>query len=64
MRRNALAHLTPKERAALEELITRLREKYRDHLVRVILFGSKVRGDFDAESDIDLMTVFKPTART
>jgi uncharacterized protein (UPF0332 family)/predicted nucleotidyltransferase len=52
--------LTPAERAAVSELVTRLRAKFRKQLVRVILFGSKMRGDFDAESDVDLLIVFKP----
>lgn len=56
-----LKHLTPAERAAVGELVTRLRAKFRQQLVRVILFGSKVRGDFNAESDVDVMVVFKPT---
>ncbi|MBI4670806.1 MAG: HEPN domain-containing protein [Chloroflexi bacterium] len=44
----------------MSELVTRLRTKFRKQLVRVILFGSKVRGDFDAESDVDLLIVFEP----
>ncbi|MBI4670807.1 MAG: HEPN domain-containing protein [Chloroflexi bacterium] len=44
----------------MSELVTRLRTKFRKQLVRVILFGSKVRGDFDAESDVDVLIVFKP----
>src|SRR5713101_2128183 len=58
--RKGLRYLTDAERAALDELLARLRKKYRKRLVRVILYGSKVRGDFDAESDVDLMIVYKP----
>jgi uncharacterized protein (UPF0332 family)/predicted nucleotidyltransferase len=60
MRSNVLGHLTENERAALDELLARLRKKYRKRLVRVVLFGSKARGDADAESDIDLLIVVKP----
>lgn len=52
-----LAHLTPNERAALTALVERLRQHYGDDLLRVALFGSKARGDFDDESDLDVLIV-------
>ena len=52
-----LAHLKPSERAALAELVDRLRQRYSDNLLRVVLFGSKARGDFDEESDLDVLVV-------
>lgn len=52
-----LRHLTDRERAALEEFLTRLREQHGSEVVLVSLFGSKVRGDFDEESDIDVLLV-------
>ena len=51
--------LTRKERQALAEYVSQLREQFGDQVQHVILYGSKVRGDFDAESDIDLFVVFK-----
>ena len=54
-----LAHLTPNERAALEELVNRLRRHYREDLLHVVLFGSKARGDFDQESDLDVLVVVR-----
>ncbi len=51
------SHLTPNERAALDKYVARLREMYGDRLVRVVLFGSKARGDSDAESDLDVLVV-------
>ncbi|MFQ5874904.1 MAG: hypothetical protein ACE5JL_14060 [Dehalococcoidia bacterium] len=51
MRGNNLRYLSKSERAALEEFIARLREHYADEVVHVILFGFKVRGNFDEESD-------------
>ena len=54
-----LAHLTANERAALAALVDRLRERYGDDLLRVVLFGSKARGDFDAESDLDVLIVVR-----
>lgn len=57
MKRNGLKYLTLRERKALAEYLTRLREQFGDQIQHVILYGSKVRGDFDAESDIDLFVV-------
>jgi len=50
-------YLTENEIQALETLLARLRERYSDEVQHVILFGSKVRGDFEEESDIDLLIV-------
>jgi predicted nucleotidyltransferase len=58
-----LSHLTGQEKAALSEFVARLREKYTDEVVLVVLFGSKVRGDFDEESDLDVMVVVEGNDR-
>jgi uncharacterized protein len=50
-------NLTSSERAALDGYLTNLRRQYGDRLVRVVLFGSKARGDFDIESDLDVLVV-------
>ena len=52
-----LAQLTENERRGLAELVERLRRRYGDDLLRVALFGSKARGDFDEESDLDVLIV-------
>ena len=52
-----LSYLTGREKAALSEFVARLRERYADEVVLVTLFGSKVRGDFDEESDLDVLVV-------
>jgi len=54
-----LRHLTNREKVALSEFVARLRERYADDIVLVTLFGSKVRGDFDEESDLDVLVVVK-----
>lgn len=52
-----LQYLNSREKAALSEFVARLREKYADEVMLVTLFGSKVRGDFDEESDLDVFVV-------
>ena len=52
-----LHHLTPHERGVLAEFLSQLREQFSDRIAHVWLFGSKVRGDFDEESDVDLLIV-------
>lgn len=37
----------------------RLLEEYQENLVAVILFGSAARGEFDEESDIDVLVVLR-----
>jgi hypothetical protein len=54
-----LPYLTPDERAGLVALVDRLRQRYGDDLLRVVLFGSKARGDFDDESDLDVLVVVR-----
>ena len=54
---NTLGHLTAREQRALTEYLRRLEEEYGDTVVRVVLYGSKVRGDCDVESDLDLLVV-------
>jgi predicted nucleotidyltransferase len=54
-----LSHLTPNERAGLAAFINRLQQDYGANLLRVILFGSKARGDFDDQSDLDVVVVVR-----
>ena len=54
-----LSHLTQNERAALAAFINRLHQDYGANLLRVILFGSKARGDFDDQSDLDVVVVVR-----
>lgn len=43
----------------MSEYLTILREKYKDKVVDVLLFGSVARGNYDEESDIDILVIIK-----
>jgi|YNPMSStandDraft_1061717.scaffolds.fasta_scaffold17216_4 predicted nucleotidyltransferase len=47
------------EKKAIDELIEKLKETYGDNLFKVILYGSKARGDQTEDSDIDIMVVLR-----
>lgn len=49
------APLTDTERAAVREAARILKDQF--PVEEIVLFGSKARGDFDAESDIDLLVL-------
>ena len=54
-----LEHLSVSERSALEQLVKRLRDQLQDQIVDLQLFGSKSRGTYHEESDIDLLLVVR-----
>ena len=43
----------------LEKVKTFLQTTYQDNLDKVILFGSRARGDYRADSDIDILILLK-----
>lgn len=47
--------LQPRDRRAIQEAAELLRQRF--SVDQIILFGSKARGDDDAESDIDLLVL-------
>jgi predicted nucleotidyltransferase len=49
--------LSPREREAINAFVERIRKQYPDRVSRIILFGSKARGDSRPESDIDILLV-------
>ncbi len=51
--------LTDKEKKAIETFSSKVKEKLGKELILIKLFGSKVRGDFDKDSDIDILIVVK-----
>jgi uncharacterized protein (UPF0332 family)/predicted nucleotidyltransferase len=50
-------YLTDQERKGLAHFLGRLETECGDRVQRVVLFGSRARGDHDAESDVDLLVV-------
>ena len=52
----------PEERAWLKELRNAIQEQYQDTVRRVLLFGSKARGDWHDESDIDVIVIVRDAA--
>jgi hypothetical protein len=52
-------YLTRKERVALKAYKDYLLEKLPDQIERIVLFGSKARGDSTRHSDVDLLVVVK-----
>lgn len=56
---NRLTYLNKWEKLALQEFSDQMRETYGDNLIKIILYGSKARGDSTQSSDIDLLIVLK-----
>lgn len=49
--------LTQKESEALQKFKDQICREYPDETNKIIIFGSKARGDDNAESDIDILVV-------
>ena len=52
-------NLEPKDAVALDEFVQRIRALLGPNLIRLRLFGSKVRGDSAPDSDIDVAVIVK-----
>ena len=52
----------PEERLWLEQYVAAVSERYPHAVSRLLLYGSKARGDAHAESDIDLMLIVRDQA--
>lgn len=55
--------LSSEETSALKELKVALTELVGDRLVKLVLYGSKARGDYDRESDTDIAIVVRGLTR-
>ena len=45
------------KKLALNEFVKTLKERYKGRIKKIILFGSYARGDYDEESDIDILII-------
>jgi len=59
MMEKKISHLNNKEKKVIESFVKELRKKLSDNIVSIRLFGSKARGDFKKDSDIDIFVLVK-----
>lgn len=52
-----LRYLSEKETMAIQQFAGRLMDSLRRRVLHITLFGSKARGDFTSDSDLDLFVV-------
>jgi predicted nucleotidyltransferase len=52
--KKGLQYLDKTEKDAIHSFVRELREEWGNQIVTIRLFGSKVRGDFGKDSDIDI----------
>ncbi|MBI5874486.1 MAG: nucleotidyltransferase domain-containing protein [Deltaproteobacteria bacterium] len=55
----SLKYLTETEKNVVEEFAKQVRTALGENLIDMEIFGSKVRGDFTGDSDIDILVVVK-----
>jgi len=55
----ALARLSVSEAEAVQTFVRSVNERFPQMIARVVLFGSKARGDSQAESDIDVLVIVR-----
>jgi len=63
MSQQGAKHLAAREAVALGEYVRRLRQEHSGQVVRVVLFGSRARGEANEESDADLLVVVRSDER-
>ena len=56
---NKLKYLTDKEKTAVQRFETAVRDMLSHNLILLEVFGSKARGDYKPESDIDVFVLVK-----
>ena len=57
--KNEPQHLSETERKLVSSFVKELEENLSDHILDIRLFGSKVRGDFRRDSDIDIFILVR-----
>ena len=57
-----MPRLTPDEQAWLHEYRQALDDRHPDAVVRMLLYGSKARGDAHSDSDVDVLLIVRTEA--
>ena len=57
--KKGLQHLNKTERKVISSFVKELRDRLGNDIVTIRLFGSKVKGDFHEDSDIDIFILVK-----
>jgi len=55
----SFGYLTKNEQHAVKKFVSAIKEKLKDQVIEIRLFGSKVRGDYYEDSDIDILIILK-----
>ena len=60
---NNFLALNQKEEHAVKAFVSAIRKNLKDQLVEAKIFGSKVRGDYSQDSDIDILIILKERSK-
>jgi len=60
---NNFLALNQKEEQAVKAFVSAIRKNLKDQLLEIKIFGSKVRGDYSQDSDIDILIVLKERSK-
>jgi len=55
--------LNQKEKQAVKAFVSAIRKNLKSQLLEAKIFGSKVRGDFSQDSDIDILIILKERSK-
>jgi len=58
-----ILEMPEKTKKISEQLVMHLKEIFQSELYKIILFGSYARGDYDSDSDIDIMVLLNSGKR-
>jgi len=57
--KTTLDFLNKTEKKVIKSFVKELKEKLGNEIITILLFGSKARGDFEKDSDIDIFIVVR-----
>lgn len=63
MRESKKPRWSSEERQVIEEFVSLVRDTFKDRVRRIILYGSRARGDADEESDYDFLVLLEPWSK-